>query len=90
MNDTINNVNGKLRSVTGRGVLAFRYKALIVALQFKQRTGQDFDRRFPAIKIAKRDTGLRTNKIDVLIAAVGELMNREIDACEVTTTNDTP
>ena len=83
MKDTIENKNGQVHVVTGRGVMAFRYRALILALRFKQKTGMDLDRRAPAVKIAKRDTGLKTNNIDTLIAALTELMDREIAACEI-------
>lgn len=88
MKDTIVNKNGQLHVVTGRGVAAFKYKALILALRFKQKTGMDLDRRVPAVKIAKRDTGLKTNNIDTLIAAVAALMDREIAACEIVTERD--
>ncbi len=83
-NDTIINRGGKLSTVTGRGVIALRLKAIILALEFKQKTGFEIDRRFPALKTAKQTTGLKTNKIDAQIEELKRLFNIEVEACEVT------
>lgn len=81
--DEIRNRNGKLSTVTGKGVLAFRLKALYLALKFRRDVGQDMDRRFNSIKIAKQETGLKTRDIEKLMTAVMEKMNAVIAECTV-------
>ena len=86
MDNTITNrANGELASVTGRGVNAFRLRAIIIGLEFKAKTGMEVDRRFSILKVAKQTTGLRTNKIPVLVAELKRLHDIEVDACTITT-----
>ena len=83
--DTITNENGHLRSATGKGVLAFRLKCMIVALEFRQKTGMEIDRRFNTLKLAKAETGLKTRDIPTLIEALRVKMNAIISECDVVT-----
>lgn len=85
MKDTIENKNGRFVSATGKGVDAFRLRALIVGLKFRQKTGFDMDRRVKTLKIAKAETGLKTNDIDRLISALVDKMNAVISECHVIT-----
>lgn len=82
--NTIINKNGHLSSCNGpRAVEAFRLKALITMIDFKLKTGFDMDSRMPALKIARRETGLKTRNLQVLRAAVVAMMNAAIDDCTV-------
>lgn len=84
MTDIITNRNGKLATCDGpNAVEAFRLRALVVMLDFKARTGMDMDRRVPAIRTARRETGLKTRDIATLRAAVVAKMNEAIARCEV-------
>jgi hypothetical protein len=83
MTDTIENRNGQLHCVTGKGVLAFRLRALYLALKFRRDVGVEMDRRFNSVKIAKMETGLKTKNIETLMTAVQEKMNAVIAECEV-------
>lgn len=88
--NTIENGPHGLRAVTGtHGVGAFRFKALALALEFRKETGWDmYGRRFNSVAIARRESGLRTRNIDVLIAWAYEQMNAEIDQCEIRTASE--
>lgn len=87
-NDTITNdpARGEWRTVTGKGVLVLRMRALILALEFRATHGREMDRRFNTLKIAKQETGLKTNKIPVLIEALRVKYNELFAQCEVRTT----
>jgi len=86
MDNTITNrTDGTLASVTGRGVIAYRLKAIIVGLELKQRTGVEVSRRFSILKVAKQTTGLKTNNIRVQIDELWRLYNVEVAACTITT-----
>lgn len=88
MKDQIINRHGYVATMTGKGVEAFRLRAIWAGLKFKMNVGVDLDRRFPIVKIAKAETGLRTNKIPVLMDAIAAKMNAVIAQCEVI--DDTP
>ena len=60
MKDTIVNQNGRLSHVTGKGVMAYRLKCMIIGLEFRQRTGMEIDRRYRILKVAQQETGLKT------------------------------
>ncbi len=82
----ITNRSGHLSSCTGpHAVNAFRLRTLIVALRFRQKTGMDIDRRVKVLSYAKRETGLRTNNIDTLIAAVEVKLADAVAQCDVVT-----
>lgn len=84
MNNTITNVNGQVRCVTGVGVDALRLKAIYLALRLKRDTGMEMG-RYSIRTVAKRETGLKTNNLDTLMEAIRIKMNAAIDQCEITT-----
>ena len=86
MADTITNRNGKLAMCDGpNAVDAFKLRTLIVMLDFKARTGMDMDRRVPAVRTARRETGLKTRDLATLRAAVVAKMNAAMALCDVVT-----
>jgi hypothetical protein len=78
-----NRANGELASCSGpHAVNAFRLRTMIIALRFREKTGFDLS-RVKVLPVAKAETGLKTNKIPVLIAAIEAKLAAEIDQCEI-------
>lgn len=83
MDNVITNRNGQLSTCDGpAAVNAFRLRTMIQALRFKQRTGMEIS-RIKILPVAKRETGLKTNKIDVLVAAIEVKLQASIDQCVI-------
>jgi len=82
----IHNVNGQLRTITGRhGIQAYRLKVIKVSLRLWANTGIQPTRGVRILKVAQQTTGLKTRNIDALVAALDALMDVELSQCEIGT-----
>ena len=84
--NTITNENGEWRSLTGpKAIQALALRSLIVGLDFEISTGMRMTRGPSCMTLAKRKTGLRTNKREVLRARLVEMLNQCVSECAVIT-----
>lgn len=82
----IKNEDGKLRHCDGHdAVEAYRLKCMIVALKLWDKTGMQPTRGVKILKLAQHTTGLKTRNVEALVAKLTEMMNAQIDKCEVIT-----
>lgn len=81
--NVITNRAGQLVSCVGPAATrAFRLRTMIVALRFREKTGMDLP-GVKVLKVAKAETGLRTHKIPVLIAAIEAKLADLLDQCAI-------
>ena len=81
--DRIVNRNGQFYTATGKGIHAFRLRALIVALELKHKTGAWPNRPIRFLQVAKSETGLTTNSIPRLVATLKIKYHRLLSECEI-------
>lgn len=76
--DTITNENGLLVSCVGPDATeAFRLRALIQGLKLEMK-GLKLSSRMSALAIAKRETGLKTNKRELHIERLQLMFNNQL------------
>lgn len=84
--NVIENSNGQLRSVSGpEAMSAFRLRTLLVGLKFEAETGMRMTRGVSCKKLAKEETGLKTNNVEKLSQALGAKLDAQISKCLVVT-----
>lgn len=83
--NTITNKDGQFVSAVGpAAVEAFRLRTLIVGLQAEARMPKGMKlSRVPLKKVAKQITGLKTNDVEKLVAALEVTLATVLSTCEV-------